>query len=142
MPTLREQLLQAGLVTAEQAKKADDSPRTKNRRSRRGGKVKSPDGVEREPEVSDPKRLAVLQAVEAHRLREDHHGEIAFNFTIRGDAKIRKLYVNIPTAARLGAGDLAIVENGSEQDHVIVTREAVAAIRAADPAAVRFHMEP
>lgn len=139
MQTLREQLLQAGLVTAEQAEKADDKTPAKSRRSRRSGRGRAKTGVDRAVDLEDPKRLAIMKAIEQHRLRDDHEGEIAFNFTTRGDIKIRKLFVNVRTAARLGAGELAIVENGNAQDHIIVTKEAVAPIRAVDPDAVRFH---
>lgn len=138
MTTLREQLLQAGLVTAEQAEKAEEPQRNKSRRSKRGGKARRPDGLGRDVDLEDPKKLEVMRAIEQHRVRDSVEGEIAFNFTIRGGAKIRKLFVDIPTAAKLGSGALAIVENGNDQDHVIVTREAVAPIRAVDPDAVRF----
>jgi uncharacterized protein YaiL (DUF2058 family) len=141
MPTLREQLLQAGLVSAEQAQKAEDPGRGKSRRSKRGGRGrnKTTDAAGREVDLEDPKKLEVMKAIERHRLRESFEGDIPFNFTVRGDAKIRKMFVDVPTAAKLGSGALAIVENGSAQDHVIVEREAVAAIRAVDPDAVRFH---
>lgn len=141
MTTLREQLLQAGLVTAEQAEKAENKVNGANgkaRRSKRGGKTRvKVDG--RTVEIDDPKKLEVLKAVEKFKLRDDYAGEIPFSFTLRGNAKIRKMLVDIPTAAKLGSGELAIVENGTEQDHVIVTSEAVASIRAVDPDAVRFH---
>lgn len=142
MPTLREQLLQAGLVTAEQAEKSEEknSNKSKSRRSKRGGRGRSKNPLERSVDLEDPRRLQVMQAIEEHKLREDDYtGEIAFNFTTRGDTKIRKLFVNVKTAAKLGAGELAIVENGGEQEHIIVNKEAVDRIRAVDPDAVRFH---
>lgn len=140
MTTIREQLLQAGLVTAEQAEKASEPQRSKSRRSKRSGRGRAKtDALGRDVDLEDPKKLEVMKAIERHRLREEHAGDIAFNFTVRGDAKIRKIFVDVPTAARLGAGSLAIVENGSESEHVIVTSEAVPAIRAVDPDAVRFH---
>ena len=144
MTTLRDQLLQAGWVTAEQAEKAEDqTTRGKSRRSKRGGKGRNKAAsAGRDVDLEDPKRLEVMKAIERHRLRDDYAGEIAFNFTLRGDARIRKMLVNVPTAARLGSGELAIVENGNEQEHVIVTKEAVAPIRAVDPDAIRFPRTP
>ena len=142
MPTLREQLLQAGLVSPEQAEKAEEkvANKGKTRRSKRGGRGRNKATAERSVDLEDPKRLEVMQAIEQHKLREDDYsGEIAFNFTTRGDAKIRKLFVNVRTAAKLGAGELAIVENGGEKEHIIVTKDAVARIKAVDPDAVRFH---
>lgn len=143
MPTLREQLLQAGLVSAEQAEKAEERAANKGkaRRSKRGGRGRGKAPSERAAtEVEDPKRLEVMRAIEQHKLREDDYsGEIAFNFTTRGDTKIRKLFVNVKTAAKLGAGELAIVEHSGSKEHIIVTRDAVDRIKAVDPDAVRFH---
>ncbi|MBX2810807.1 MAG: DUF2058 domain-containing protein [Myxococcales bacterium] len=142
MPTLREQLLQAGLVSAEQAEKAEEraSNKGKARRSKRGGRGRGKAVSDRPTEVEDPKRLEIMRAIEQHKLREDDYtGEIAFNFTTRGDTKIRKLFVNVKTAAKLGAGELAIVENGGAKDHIIVRKDAVDPIKAVDPDAIRFH---
>lgn len=134
MSTLREQLLQQGLVSAEQAERADEkNAKNKSRRSKRGGRGRGKPG-------DDPKRQAMMQALDEHRLAEsDYAGDIAFKFTSRGDSKIRKLLVNPKTAVRLGSGELAIVESGLEPiDHIIVVRDAVGAVRAVDPEAIRF----
>lgn len=131
MQSIAEQLLRQNLVTAEQAEKAEDR-RPKARRSRRGGKGRA------KGEGEDPKRAAAAKALETHTLPEEEFiGEIPFAFT-RRNKRADELKVNIPTAARLGSGEYAIVERNKDE-HVIVKREAVAAILAADPDAVRYH---
>lgn len=91
-------------------------------------------------DLSDPARLRILQAIESNRVREETRGEEQFFFPLR-DGRVRKLFVNGETLARLEAGQLAIVENGDLEQHTLVRAEAVADIRAVDPEAVRFHNE-
>jgi uncharacterized protein YaiL (DUF2058 family) len=154
MQSLRDKLLEAGLVTREQV---DRSKAAGNKRGpgggARGGAKAAPE-VPRSPprskeqrlkerpvrvlDLSDPARLGVLQAIEAHRLREDTLGDEPFCFTLR-DGRIRKLFVSPATVARLEAGALAIVENGADDHHLLVHAAAVEPIRAIDPEAVRFH---
>lgn len=129
MPSIAEQLLRQNLVTAEQAEKAEDR-RPRSRRSRRGGKGRG------KGEGEDPKRLALTKAIEAHRLEEDAAGDIAFAFTTRS-RKQAEMRVSIPTAARLGNGEYAIVERAKDE-HVLVHADAVPAIRSADAEAIRY----
>ncbi|MEL6183663.1 MAG: hypothetical protein AAFU79_03495, partial [Myxococcota bacterium] len=72
MSTLREQLLQQGLVSAEQAERADEkNAKSKSRRSKRGGRGRGKPG-------DDPKRQAMIKAIDEHRLSEaDYAGDIA-----------------------------------------------------------------
>ncbi len=157
MQSLRDQLLKAGLVTKEQAQKAEGG--ANRRRKRRGGRsrakgegaagdenaqadakpMKKPGDqpVNRMVDLTVPGMLEIMQAVEAHRLREDVTGEVPFYFTLR-DQRVRKLFVTHEISRGLEAGRLAIVENGAADQHIIVTAEAVSPIRAADPEAVRF----
>jgi uncharacterized protein YaiL (DUF2058 family) len=171
MQSLRDQLMKAGLVTREQADKAEAAGK---RGPRRGGGGSRERGERREGgapgaapaeaqaaptaprppprpqakkgaekpvrllDLSDPSRLRILQAIEANRVREETQGEEQFFFPLR-DGRLRKLFVNAETVARLESGGLAIVENGEAEKHVLVLSEAVAAIRAVDPEAVRFH---
>lgn len=125
MQSIAEQLLRQNLVTAEQAEKADGNRKVRRRRS-----------AKKQKPGPDPKRVAASAAIESHRLTEDFSGEIRFAFTHR-DRKKAELLVNIPTAARLGTGEFAIVEH--KDGHVIVRKEAVTTIREADPEAVRYH---
>ncbi len=173
MQSLREHLLKAGIVTEEQAAKAEArSKRGRSRRSRRGGRrnkspevtvAKTEEGaveaaeatetsettetkkvaakdqpVNRLVDVSDPIRLQIHQAIEEHRLRDAHEGEVQFHFTLR-DGRIRKMFINKPTSEALEGGKLAIVENGQIDEHIIVDSAAIPAIRTADAEAVRFH---
>ncbi len=156
MQSLRDQLLKAGLVTKEQAQKAEGGGN--RRRKRRGGRARKAEGaptednkqgeakpakkpgdqpVNRMVDLTQPGMLEIMQAVESHRLREDVTGEVPFYFTLR-DQRVRKLFVTHEISRGLEAGRLAIVENGAADQHIIVTSEAVSPIRAADPEAVRF----
>ncbi|MEL7368921.1 MAG: DUF2058 family protein [Myxococcota bacterium] len=157
MQSLRDQLLKAGLVTKEQAQKAEGGGN--RRRKRRGGRsrgkpaegaateakqgetkpVKKPGDqpVNRMVDLSIPGMLEIMQAIETHRLREDVTGEVPFYFTLR-DQRVRKLFVTHEISRGLEAGRLAIVENGDPDKHIIVTADAVSPIRAASPEAVRF----
>ena len=159
MQSLRDQLLKAGLVTKEQAQKAEGG--ASRRRKRRGGRARSKTAeggaadetkqadakpakkpgdqpVNRMVDLTVPGMLEIMQAVESHRLREDVTGEVPFYFTLR-DQRVRKLFVTHEISRGLEAGRLAIVENGAHDQHIIVTSEAVSPIRAADPEAVRFY---
>ena len=157
MQSLRDQLLKAGLVTKEQAQKAEGG--ANRRRKRRGGRARTkPEGAQAEDgqqadakptkkpgdqpvnrmvDLTQPGMLEIMQAVEAHRLREDVTGEVPFYFTLR-DQRVRKVFVTHEISRGLEAGRLAIVENGETDKHIIVTSDAVSPIRAADPEAVRF----
>ena len=159
MQSLRDQLLKAGLVTKEQAQKAEGG--ANRRRKRRGGRARSKPAeggaaagetkpaetkpvkkpgdqpVNRMVDLTVPGMLEIMQAIEAHRLREDVTGEVPFYFTLR-DQRVRKVFVTHEISRGLEAGRLAIVENGATDQHIIVTVEAVSPIRAADPEAVRF----
>jgi uncharacterized protein YaiL (DUF2058 family) len=93
--------------------------------------------VNRMLDLSDPKMLKILQAIEANRVREETKGDISFHFTLR-DGRVRKIYVNQVTSEGLEAGRLAIVEHGEIGRHVIVGAGALSSIREADAEAVRF----
>lgn len=170
MQSLRDQLLKAGLVTAEQAERSANADRKRQGRGGRGGEgrgdgpkpERTPDKagdkaqdkpadkpkaqpprrpnngpIPRMIDLSDPVRLKILQAIEAHRFRGDPQGDQPFYFTLR-DGRVRKLFVNPAVSKELEGGVLAIVENGDADQHIIVAAEAVSAIRDADPEAVRF----
>ena len=129
MQNLREKLVSAGLVTANDAAKAEVNKdrKSKRRRSRRRSSFNTPDGAN--PEV--------LKVIESHRVRGDTRGDAEFNFENR-DGTVGKLFVTKDIAHGLAAGRMAVVEFGGPQRHVLVEAAAVDAIRAADPAAIRF----
>ncbi len=162
MQSLSEHLLKAGLVTEEQAARVDAAQQKKGNANANGNangapkkrdakearpegsgearppKAKKEPGVPRVVELGDPNKLKVMQAVEKHRYRKDYRGPEQFHFAMR-DGKVRKFFVSDEVYEGLEAGKLAIVENGAVDQHVIVSAEAVALIRGADPEAVRFH---
>lgn len=124
MQSIAEQLLRQNLVTAEQAERAEDK-KPRARRARR----KKKDG-------EDQKRAAASQAIETHTVTGELEGEIRFAFT-RRNKKQDHLMVNVPTAARLGSGQYAIVE-GPDGQALIVGKEAVPAIQADEPERIRY----
>jgi uncharacterized protein YaiL (DUF2058 family) len=148
MHSLRDHLLKAGLVTKEQAARAEaeKSGKKKKRRPKKNGDqkqemssaVRSAQPLHRMIDLSDPQRLQLAQAIESHRVRGETKGEIAFNFTLR-DGRIRKMFVSKEMQAGLEKGALAIVENGEVERHIIVSAEALPAITVVDRDAVRFH---
>jgi uncharacterized protein YaiL (DUF2058 family) len=88
-------------------------------------------------DLSDPKTLKILQAIESHRVRSVTKGDIPFHFTLR-DGHVRKIFVNQMTSEGLEEGRLAIVEDGEATRHVLVDAKAVPAIKEIDVEAVRF----
>lgn len=162
MMSLRDQLLKAGLVTEDQVAKAEAATKKGGRRSPGGrdrprgqGPKPGQEGAEAKPkqpqpskksdrpglprmlDMSDPIKLQILQAIEAHRVRVDTKGEVPFYFPLR-DGRVRKMFVTQAVMGELEAGKLAIVEHGEVERHILVAAEAVSAIREADPEAVRF----
>lgn len=140
MQSLRDQLLKAGVVTKEQVTQveAQKRPRRKKPKSRDNGRSKAGQAPNRMVDLSDPILLQIAQAIETNKVLEPTRGEHAFSFALR-DGRIRKTFVTTATSKRLESGDLAIVENGAPDQHIIVKASAVAAITTADPEAVRFH---
>lgn len=137
MHDLREQLLKAGLVTKDQVATAGGKASRPNKRKTGAGKSPRSASTRPAPKIEDPTTLAVMQAIERHRVRGETTGPVPFHFQLRS-GKIRKLYINELTARKLESGAWAIVENGSSERHVIVTRDAVRLVADADPGALRF----
>ena len=152
MQNLREQLLQAGLVTKDDCHKADQSDAKKNRARKAKPRAQpmapsnarlKKDQQPRQPaarlvDLSDEAVLAIARAIETYRLREDTRGDVPFHFTMR-DGRVRRLYVSKQVSGGLESGRLAIVENVESHRHIIVSAEAVGYIKEADASAVRFH---
>ena len=143
MHSLRDHLLKAGLVTKEQAAKAEaekSGKRKKRRPKNKNGHDQKPrlQPINRMIDLSDPEKLKLAQAIESHKVRGDTTGEIAFNFTLR-DGRIRKMFVSKEMQVGLEKGALAIVENGEVDHHIIVSADALPAITIVDREAIRFH---
>lgn len=147
MHSLRDHLLKAGLVTQEQVTRVEEQKngRRKKRRGKKTGAKAAPNKtdakkqpVNRMVDLSDPKRLEIAQAIEAHKVRGETSGEVQFHFALR-DGRVRKMFISEEMQSGLEKGQLAIVENGDVDAHVIVASEALPAITAVDAEAVRFH---
>ncbi len=130
--SLRDQLKDAGLVTAKQAKKAERGALRTELRIKKGIDV---DSVKQEVEAARTKKIeadrlrseqsnqltqekAVLaqvkQLIAAHSQRQA--GEVAYNFT---DAKkVKKIYVSEENKSQLNQGYLAIVKFDDRYDLV------------------------
>lgn len=147
MHSLRDHLLKAGLVTQEQVTRVEEQKngrRKKRRPPKKNGAGAAPrqdpkkQPVNRMLDLSDPKRLEIAQAIEAHKVRGETTGEVPFHFALR-DGRVRKMFVSKEMQSGLENGQLAIVENGDADVHVIVASDALPAITAVDAEAVRFH---
>lgn len=117
---------------------ADAVPRGSRPSAKPPGRTAANQPINRMVDLSDPGRLTVFQAIERHRLRDEVSGDLVFHFTLR-DGRVRKMFVCDQVSKGLESGALAIVENGSADEHIVVHREAIEAIGAIDREAVRFH---
>ena len=168
MQNLRDKLLKAGLVTAEQAEKASktaDAPPRPARRERspapapRTGaegpwmvvRVQPPAAIPRLPPLAGSKasqRLEAKRQLERDRqLRERvlaaqvvvEPGERAFYFVTRKN-RLRRLELSDAQAAALEEGRLAVVErpDPGQIEHALVPGELARALLPEFPKAVRF----
>jgi uncharacterized protein YaiL (DUF2058 family) len=143
--SLRDQLLQAGLISQQQA---NDAEREQQRQARRPARpapsrqpvapppahpakpARDPAAMRRQQEKAERKaRLAQLQRViEGHRLPLPEGGE-SYHFV--DGAKIRHIPVDAPLRARLGLGELVVVRHAGRYS---VLPDAVArSLREQDP---------
>jgi uncharacterized protein YaiL (DUF2058 family) len=130
--SLRDQLKEAGLVTAKQVRKADKGALRADLRVKKGIEVDvakqevdaarvrklEKDRLENERLNKLAKEKALLaqvkQLVASNTQRED--GEIAYNFTDQN--KIKKIYISEENKIQLNRGYLAIVKTGEQYDLV------------------------
>lgn len=140
MQSLRDQLLKAGVVTKEQVTQVESQqkPRRKKPKNRDNGRRAARATPNRMVDLTDPVLLQIAQAIETNKVLEPTRGEHAFNFALR-DGRVRKMFVTNAISKRLESGELAIVENGAPDQHIIVKATAVPAITGVDAEAVRFH---
>lgn len=167
MQNLRDKLLKAGLVTAEQAEKAETSDETRPRPDRGRERPESPAGpwvvARLQPLASIPKlpplagskasqRLEAKQQLERdRRLREKvlaaqvtvEPGERTFYFVTRKN-RLRRLELSNAQAEALEQGGLAVVErpDPAQIEHALVPGELALALVAEFPKAVRFLNAP
>ncbi|HVP59351.1 MAG TPA: hypothetical protein VMT11_02210 [Myxococcaceae bacterium] len=171
MQNLRDKLLKAGLVTAEQAEKATEpTPRPERRRERpdrpapASGKTGGPWMVVRPQPLSTIPKLPPLagskasQRLEARRqLEHDRQlrervlaaqvavepGERTFHFVTRKN-RLRRLELSDAQAEALEQGRLAVVErpDPAQIEHALVPAELALSLVAEFPKAVRFLNAP
>lgn len=151
--SLREQLLQAGLVTEKQAKQAERTSKDQRHRQAKGGQRTSPapssstaaqraqaakllrdqelNRKQREKAERKARAAQLRQLVEQLRVPRPESDEY-YNFVDGG--KIRRLQITPELRTRLVAGGLAIVRYEGRYD--LVPTDAVERIREHDPGAV------
>jgi uncharacterized protein YaiL (DUF2058 family) len=161
MQNLRDQLLQAGVATKQQKQQIEQEKRRKRKQQQKGQAEAEEQAQQRRAHKA---RLAAQQAVDRDRaaaqraaldakeaqlrlqniinywqLPAEPDGRRRWYFTTRRHT-INYLYVSNPTADRLSAGDVAIVEEpGAEEEHyVLVEREAAEHIAPIDRRMIRF----
>lgn len=166
--SLRDQLLKAGLVSADKAKKADTEARKQSHQQKKNKGLAAEDAArkaeeqrqrdeeaaqkrerdrqlnrEREAEKQRRAELArVRQLLAAHRQNEPK-AEIQYNFLAPDKRFIRYVRVTPPQQKQLARGQLGIVSNDeNEFDFVLVSRDTVLAIAAAHPERVLLLHEP
>ncbi|MBT4162871.1 MAG: DUF2058 domain-containing protein [Gammaproteobacteria bacterium] len=130
--SLRDQLKEAGLVTAKQVRKAEKGALRTDLRIKKGIEV---DEAKQEVDAARNKKLAedrqrneslnqaakekallaqVKQLVASNTQRQG--GEVAYNFT--DQKKIKKIYISEENKTQLNKGYLAIIKVGEEYDLV------------------------
>ncbi len=130
--SLRDQLLQAGLVTSKQAKKAEKAAQRQDLRIRKGVEVDEDRlaveqarlaKLERDREMNaELNRKAEAKAVRAQVRQliasnsKRQQGDVAYNFT--DDSKVKKIYVSAANKNELNRGFLAIVRADDGYDLV------------------------
>ena len=161
MPSLRDQLLKAGVATKKQKQQVEQEKRRERKRHKKGHvedatltQQQQAHAARMEAQRSADRQRAAAQraALEAKErcLRIQHiidywhepeeaQGTERWYFQTRQNT-IAHIYVSAPVAARLEAGDLAIAErpDTEESPYVLVPREAAAYIVLIDQQYIRF----
>jgi uncharacterized protein YaiL (DUF2058 family) len=162
MPSLRDQLLKAGVITAKQKRQVDQQKRREQKQHKPGHVEEVAQTQQRQAyeerleaqRAADQQRAAVQRAhlearekclqlrhiIDYWKVPVDSAGNRRWYFTTR-DQTIKYLYVSGPTATQLGSGQLAIVEypEGMDTPYVLIDHEAAELIAHVDPVYVRFH---
>jgi hypothetical protein len=161
MQNLRDQLLKAGLANKQQKQQIETENRRSRKRQKRG---KAEEAAQEQQRLAHEARLEAQRAANRERaaaqradidareqllrlqniidywqLDEDDRADRPWYFTTRHNT-INHVYVSRPTANRLMAGDVAIVEHPQREDmrYVLVEHDAAAHIEPIDPEFVRF----
>lgn len=161
MQNLRDQLLKAGLADKQQKQQIETEKRRSRKRQKRGkaeadaqeeqrlaheARMETQRAADRDraaaqrAEIDAKERLLRLQNIINYwELDEDDRADRPWYFTTRHNT-INHVYVSRPTANRLTAGEVAIVEHPEREDmpYVLVEHDAAAHIEPIDPDLVRF----
>jgi uncharacterized protein YaiL (DUF2058 family) len=161
MQNLRDQLLKAGLANKQQKQQIETEKRRARKRQKKGKAEESAQEQQRlvhearleAQRTADRERAAAQRAaidtrekllrlqniIDYWQLDEDDRADRPWYFTTRHNT-INHVYVSKPTANRLTAGDVAIVEHPQREDmrYVLVEHDAAAHIDPIDPDLVRF----
>jgi uncharacterized protein YaiL (DUF2058 family) len=164
MPSLRDQLLRAGVITKEQKRQVDQEERRERKKLQKGQAEEVAQARQRQAyearleaqRAADQQRAAAQRTqleVWEQRLQIRHiidywqtppepAGTRRWYFVTRSNT-IKYLDVSEPTASQLSRGALAIVEHPEEPDtpYVLIDREAATLIARIDPQYVRFYNE-
>ena len=148
--SLRDQLKDAGLVTAKQARKAEKGALRTDLRIKKGVEVdevkQAAEAEQKRKQEADrirnnelneqAKKKALLaqvkQLIASNSQREN--GEVAYNFTEQN--KIKKIYISEENKTRINQGYLAIVKSGDSYD--LVPEVVAKKIEARSPESVLF----
>ncbi len=161
MQNLRDQLLKAGLADKQQKQQIETEKRRSRKRQKRG---KAEETAQEQQRLAHEARMEAQRAADRERaaaqrtemdakekllrlqniinywqLDEDDRADRPWYFPTRHNT-INHVYVSRPTANRLTAGDVAIVEHPEREDmrYVLVEHDAAAHIDPIDPDLVRF----
>lgn len=161
MPSLRDQLLQAGMATKEQKRQVEQQKRRERKQHKPGqldeaqqaeqrqaheARLEAQRTADRERAAAQrmlleerEKRLQIRHIIDYWRVATEPMGHRRWYFTTRHNV-IKYLYVSEPMAAQLGRGDMAIVEYPEDNDlpYVLIDREAAQLISHVEPMCVRF----
>lgn len=152
MQSLRDKLLQAGVVSPEQAQKnkAQEEAEARRKREARHGKPPQQARPAPPPKVeSEKERERRLNRELADRQKKiralcdtqevQERGEQAFFYRTR-KRELRRLYLKPEQVAALEKGELAVVDrpNGNDRPHALVPRAVAEQVLALEERAIRF----
>jgi uncharacterized protein YaiL (DUF2058 family) len=164
MPSMRDQLLKAGVITREQKHQVEQEKRRKRKQHKKGhlddaileqqrqayeAKLEAQRAadrqraaVQRAQQEAKERRLQIRHIIDYWRVPEEPTGHRRWYFTTRHNT-VKYFYVSESLAAQLDNGALAIVEHPDEVEapYALVDREAAALIGRIDPQYVRFYNE-
>lgn len=163
MQSLRDKLLKAGLVSEEQAKKAEKETKPEKGKTHRAReqeiseeeKQRRAAFAAREAELAEERRKeeakraeARMQSERARRLRQivesnkiSDPGASMFHY-VRRSGKIGRLAIGLETQKLLESGAAAVVDDPGSPDCAIVPAEAAKRVYEVDPQSIRFWCGP